>query len=110
MTLTMALVLVWLHFVADFLLQTDKVAINKSKRNDILALHVSLYILPFIWLGWQFVIVNQIAHFATDWVTSRTASWCYRNDKRHWFFVTIGFDQAIHLTTLFATYQWLVAE
>lgn len=100
--------LVWIHFVADFVLQTDKVAINKSKSNLTLLQHVIVYSIPFLWFGVTFAVVNCAAHFVTDWISSRTASYFYQKDQRHWFFVTIGFDQAVHLTTLIATYHYLV--
>ena len=106
MTLTVMLVLVWLHFIADFVLQSDRVAVAKSSDNIVLAAHVFIYSLPFIWCGWQFVAVNAVAHFITDYVTSRITSRLWLK-KRHWFFVVIGADQAIHLSTLFATYAWL---
>jgi len=101
--------LVLMHFVADFMFQTDKIAINKSHNNWILAQHVGLYILPFLVFGVVFALVNAVLHFATDYVSSRVAGHFWRNEQRHWFFVTIGADQAIHMICLFATYVWLVA-
>lgn len=109
MTLTLMLVLVWLHFVADFVLQSDRVAVGKSGSNKILAEHVLIYSLPFIWLGGGFVAVNAVAHFATDYISSRVTSRLWKEQKRHWFFVVIGVDQAIHLSTLFITYSWMAA-
>lgn len=102
------LILVWLHFIADFLLQSDNVAKNKSKDSLVLLYHVSVYSLPFYWFGPAFALINAAAHFATDYVTSRLTSWLYQKNERHWFFVVIGLDQAIHLTTLILTYHWLV--
>ena len=43
-----------------------------------------------------------LAHF---WSRSRQALW--KKGERHWFFVVIGLDQAIHMTCLFATYEVL---
>ena len=101
-------ILIWMHFIADFVFQTDKVAINKSKCNKTLLWHVSLYSIPFFWFGGAFAVTNAIAHFLTDFVTARATSWLWQNEQRHWFFVVVGFDQAIHVTTLFVTYSLMI--
>lgn len=116
MTMTVALLIVWLHFVADFILQSDKVSKTKSGDNAVLAYHVMLYSLPFIpFAAWYmpagataaFVGINLAAHFITDYITSRMTSKLWKAGKVHWFFVVIGADQAIHMTTLFLTFAWL---
>lgn len=102
------LALVWIHFVSDFPLQTDKMAINKSKSNKWLLAHCLTYSVLFLLVfGWRFAGVTFLFHFATDWVTSRGTSYLWRHEQRHWFFTLIGFDQAIHLTTLLLTFSWL---
>jgi hypothetical protein len=108
MTLTTALVIVWLHFVADFVMQSDRVALNKSRDSVILLWHVALYGLFFVPFGLMFAVVNAALHFATDFCTSRATSALWKKDQRHWFFVVIGLDQAIHMTCLFVTYEVLV--
>ena len=45
------IVILWLHFAADFILQTDYVACNKSKNNKILALHAAIYTVPLVLYG-----------------------------------------------------------
>lgn len=115
MSLTIAIVLVWLHFFADFILQSDKIAIAKSSDWMALTMHVCLYMAPFfLLLFWitpaamgAFLFVNWIGHFLTDAVSSRVCTKLFKAGERHWFFVVIGADQAIHLTTLFATFVWL---
>lgn len=102
------LIIVWMHFIADFVLQSDKVARGKSSSNKILVKHVCLYSIPFFWFGWQFAVINAVAHFATDWITSRITKRLWANSEVHWFFVVIGLDQAIHFTTLIGTYAWLI--
>jgi hypothetical protein len=115
------------HWVGDWLLQTDWQATNKSKSNYALLSHVGTMGVPlFVWALWwygptelavSFWLLNFVAHFATDWVTSRITSrlWFVRViepyngpgqkfygafdvGNRHWFFVTIGFDQLLHFT------------
>lgn len=103
----MLIELIWLHFVADFVLQNDKMAVNKSSSNLWLIAHSAVYMLPMLWFGWQFALINGVAHFATDWLTSRGTSKMWKMEEIHWFFTLIGFDQAIHVTTLVLTLQWL---
>lgn len=94
------LALVWLHFLADFVFQTDWMALRKSSQNGPLAAHVlvySLFLLPF---GWKYAALNGLAHFATDWCSSRVSKALWERGARHGFFVVVGFDQALHLTAL----------
>ena len=103
---------IWLllvHYVADFLLQNDWMAVNKSKHWGALTLHVAVYSLVFtLLLGWQFGLITFVTHFVTDAITSRwTRSLYYPVFKRHWFFCVIGLDQLIHAYTLSYTYYWL---
>nr|CAB4128794.1 Bacteriophage phiKZ, Orf197 [uncultured Caudovirales phage] len=95
--------LIWLHFICDFILQTDRMAQHKSKSNRWLAVHIAAYSAPMLLLGWRFAAVNAVLHFATDWVSSRATSRLYAAGERHWFFVVIGADQAVHLSCLVAT-------
>lgn len=101
------LIVVWIHFMSDFLLQSDKMAINKSKSNKWLCIHILIYSIPFLWFGWLFALINGLLHFITDFISSRATSRLYTN-HRHWFFVIIGLDQALHMTALILTLQYLV--
>lgn len=98
--------IVWLHFLADFVFQTDWMALNKSSRHEALALHVlvySLFLLPF---GWRYALLNAAAHFATDWCSSRVTKRLWERGQRHAFFVVVGFDQALHLTALVSLWRF----
>lgn len=105
--MTAYIFLIWAHFFADFIFQTDKMALNKSKSNWWLMFHVTVYSACFIGIGVKFAAVNYVLHFCTDWVSSRMTSSLWKQGKRHWFFVVIGADQALHMTALFLTYAWL---
>ena len=94
---------VWLHFLADFILQTDNVAKSKSSSFYYLTIHALVYSIPFFLIGWKYALVNAGLHWCVDAVTSRIAKYFFLKEQRHWFFVTIGCDQAIHATCLIWT-------
>lgn len=105
------------HTIADFVVQTDWQAKNKSKRWDALTLHVSTYTLTmmvgvclvlrsFEWSG-LWIFVTFATHFLTDAITSRISSRMWAQSRPHAFFVVVGFDQWIHMATLLLTAQWL---
>ena len=101
------ILLIWIHFIADFGLQNDKMSLNKSSSNKWLAIHCLVYSIPLLWWGWKFALINGVLHFVVDWVTSRGTTKLWLMNERHWFFVLIGFDQAIHLTLLYQIKIWL---
>lgn len=95
--------LIWVHWFSDFVLQTDKMAMNKSKSNLWLLFHVVVYTIPFLYFGVLFALINGAAHFLVDYVTSRINSRLWAAKKVHYFFVGVGIDQAIHMTILLYT-------
>ena len=105
--MTTYLLLVWIHFISDFLLQTDKMALNKSSSVKWLAIHCLVYGLPFLYFGFTFAVVTSLLHFLVDYSSSKLTRVLWEQEERHWFFVTIGFDQAVHLTLLVATLKLL---
>lgn len=118
------------HFVGDFLLQSDWMALNKSKNSSALTFHVLVYSLCFLpFWGWKFWLLTFYSHWITDYFTSKVTTklwfidlaepymkgygidhyrWAtIRQGRRHWFFTMIGFDQLIHAMTLGLTYYLL---
>lgn len=100
--------LIWVHFLSDFVLQSDKMAKNKSSSNSWLGIHVLVYSIPFIFFGFWFAVVNGAIHFVVDWISSRCAKHFWESGEVHWFFVVVGFDQAVHITTLLITYDLML--
>jgi hypothetical protein len=119
MPIRVILLLAAIHFVADFLLQSDWMAVNKSKSWSALAAHIYVYSCTFLLcllrlthlsapLVINFVMIAGVCHYVTDALTSRITSYLWAKEERHWFFVTIGFDQLLHTIQLVLTYTWLV--
>lgn len=125
MTIDVGIMIVLLaaHWLADFVFQTDEMAVNKSSSNMWLGKHIGIYSLVMFGLlcllvpvsgpffGRQlalYVIYNGCWHFVTDYITSRMTSYYWKKEERHKFFVTIGFDQLVHAVTLIVTWAWLM--
>lgn len=108
MDINILLIIIWLHFIADFLFQSDWMAINKSKNIKALLVHCIIYTLPFFLFStpWFWIFVFS-SHLIIDGISSKVTTWLHKKNERHWFFVVIGFDQAIHMTTLVLLYNWL---
>lgn len=102
------ILLFWLHFIGDFLLQSDYMALNKSKSVKALSFHCLAYSLPFLWFGWVYALWACILHFPIDYISSKVTSYFWKMKQRHWFFVTIGFDQAVHMTILLYIMKYIL--
>lgn len=106
------------HWFCDFLLQTDKQATNKSTNLYALIAHTigySFFMTIFmeivtennmfgaqhIYASVIFGLAMFITHTLIDFVTSRINSKLWKEEKRHWFFTMIGFDQWLHYVTIF---------
>lgn len=110
----------FLHFLADFVFQTNWMAAGKYKSWRILSVHVCEYLIV-LWIGlapfkWKYAycFLNSGIHFFVDAISSRLTHRFYeqmRNpDKREvaqkCFWITIGFDQFIHVAILISTLFW----
>lgn len=130
-----AFAIVVIHFIADFIFQAEEWATNKSKSNLALFQHVGTYSL--IWLlasciilgltrpsettEWYvynsilFASITFVAHFITDFITSRIVSAKFKNGHlgspvpNFGAFTVIGFDQVLHYGQLFFTYHILTS-
>jgi len=97
------ILLIWIHFISDFLLQNNYMAEGKSDSVYILLLHSFVYSILFSYFEIEYAIINGCLHFLVDGYTSMLTKHFYMIRNRRMFFITIGADQVIHLTFLFLT-------
>lgn len=127
MTLTILeiFVILFIHWVADFVLQSHWQAKNKSHNNYALTMHVTVYsicwLLPMtimfacagnyrldsFLLACFFSLITFATHWVIDFYTSRLNSWLWKKEDVHNFFVSVGFDQFLHFVQLILTYYFL---
>lgn len=109
--------ILFVHFVADFIMQSDEQAKGKSVSIYWLSEHVLTY--SFIWflfiLGFSknleqsvlFFVITFLTHFITDFITSRVGKRFWDKGDTHNGFIVIGFDQILHYVQLYLTFQIL---
>ncbi len=120
------------HAIADFVVQTSRQAKLKSTDTSMLTLHVITYstclLVTAMFLSGGalgatliFVGINGLAHWVTDFFTSRASSWAYENQDVHLyrfarlgsvtgravFWAIIGLDQFLHTFMLVCTMRIL---
>lgn len=105
----------FLHFLGDFVLQSDAMAKSKSKHFDLLFAHTLTYstvfafgLIPVLGLNNAagFFCITLFIHTATDFVTSRINA-KYFGIEWHKFFLCVGFDQFLHFAQLVLTFYLL---
>ena len=99
-----------IHWVADFLCQNDWMALNKSTDMAPLVAHCAIYsaitaigimVVTMNWhpCCWMIGFLSLfITHIGIDASTSRLASHYWKTEQRAKFFNTIGFDQFLHVS------------
>ncbi|WP_407654040.1 DUF3307 domain-containing protein [Aquimarina gracilis] len=99
------------HWIGDYVFQTSKMAMGKSRHLKWLAIHVGTYTLVIsicclflfpIKIAISYFLINGILHGITDFFTSRLSA-KYQKTPRI-FFPILGFDQLIHMITLYLTF------
>ena len=107
MDIDYVLVILFLHFLGDFILQSDWMAKNKSRSFKALFFHICWYSLPFAVVSLPYALINAVLHGIVDAITSRLTSYYYKKGDNHNFFVVIGLDQFIHYACLLITAELL---
>ena len=118
---TLILLILFLHFLGDFVLQNDWMAQNKSHSMKPLLTHIGIYtatmaaglMLYPMMDGYSFgkgglwavlyALANGLIHLGVDFVTSRINSRLWKAGRVHAFFVSVGFDQFLHYAALLLT-------
>jgi hypothetical protein len=113
------ILIIFVHWIGDFLFQTFKMAMNKSKDNHQLFNHVLVYSCVWLFIGLFFYSVTQVLvffvitfifHFALDYGTSRWTSSLHKKEKFYGFpafFSVIGLDQFLHYAQLILTFIYI---
>lgn len=116
MPFTATLLIIAVHWIADFLLQNKWMAENKSSSWEALLTHTGVYtlVITALWLLLGLILptghviillaITFIVHTAIDFVTSRAGLRVWNSGKTRTFFNIIGFDQLLHYFQLYTTY------
>ena len=96
--------LMFMHWFSDFCMQDDETAIAKSSNILFLLWHCFVYTFFFLlflnYYKLPFFIILFISHFFIDFVSSKLNAYLWKKEMRHYFFVSIGFDQFLHIATI----------
>lgn len=117
--LSVAVVIFVAHFIGDYVLQTSWMAVNKSSSLKALCSHIAQYsgtlALISVWgfLAIDFtpaskalfvwILLNGLAHFVIDLITSRLGKAAKQAGKEKNFWLVIGADQLLHQLCLFGS-------
>ena len=116
-TIQLIVITLTLHYIGDFILQSRVMALNKSKDALALSAHVTVYTLVLSPIGFfltpinavTFLVANFILHYLVDYCTSRVVRYLFATERYYTrlpnigAFSIIGFDQLLHLLSLFLT-------
>jgi len=122
--LLIIIIILVVHFLADFVLQSHKSASRKHKDIGALLEHTISYSLPWLIImaliyysvddpnffikGVLFTLVTFVSHTIIDYCTSKLGMHLLiisrKKENYHNYFVNIGFDQLLHTVLLFTTY------
>lgn len=127
LTLALFAAILVIHWVADFVMQTDEESKKKSTSWFFLLKHTFTY--SIVWMlpacvifglmnrtettAWYvshtlfFVMITFMSHTVTDYFTSRLNSRLWEKGDVHNFFVSIGFDQILHYIQILLTFYLL---
>ena len=100
------------HWVGDYVLQTEKMAVGKSSSIKWLTIHAAIWtasmmiiVVPFSSSVsiWVWVLFMGALHWFQDFVTSRINAFFQKNKWIKMFWLGIGTDQLLHYLIMFGT-------
>ena len=122
------LLLLIVHYIADFFVQTQYQAENKSKSTTQLSIHVFTYTLFFVPCIIYTLFKNHlnndpmepiiffvglssiyITHWITDYFTSKVSAQYFKENNIRAGFQVVGFDQLIHYLSLGFIFNYLMS-
>lgn len=122
----MAIFLLCLHFTADYAMQPKRMSVGKIKDIKVLASHGFIHWLVFVFgltgladlnafFGITLATLNASFHMLTDWyiwngfrkLIVENKARTFNRWERLLFYATVGIDQLLHLSTLFALWYLL---
>lgn len=127
-----ATAMLFVHWVADFVCQSDKMAKGKSSSIGELSKHLISYASVFTvgtfltalaldgkghseWFfkeGFSpfciFVLINVVSHFFIDYITSRASKLEFERGNTGAAFKIIGFDQFLHIAIMTVSLYYMV--
>jgi len=127
MSLPFIFFIIIVHWIGDFVLQSEQEAMNKSHNIFWLLRHTFRYTIfweiallvlivinfhhPFfVYIPWsftKFLAITFICHTITDYYTSKLNKKLWEQKRVHDFFVMVGFDQLLHYIQLFLTFKYI---
>lgn len=98
------LIILFFHYVADFVFQTSWMAENKSSSMKALGWHIATYSIPFFIVGIKYAVLNALLHGIVDYFSSRQSKRAYQEKSMKEFWIIIGLDQLVHQICLIGTF------
>lgn len=107
------------HFIADFVLQTTWIGLNKSKNFTVLMWHITFYTIALMFMmipmlgttaAAYYGLVNGLLHLPTDFISSKLSSKYYAEGRLYAFWKVIGLDQLAHYAGLFLTLPYFLHQ
>jgi len=126
MNLIIISVVLFGHWLSDFILQKNKIKPTKNKKEKIkrilkhlnphtlyysvimtilvtLLYFCNIFGAQYWWSSILFFFITYITHFIVDFTITLINSNYLSKNKRHLYFITIGLDQFLHYVILFWT-------